>query len=496
MSPDNGLAQTVRLWSEGRPLAERMVLLILTTAAGTAVGYLLTTRLWLVALAAMVAVPGFLLLHRHPLIGIVIWMLAMPFLVDGAGGGLRRVFWLVHRALPVVTLLIVVVATRLGMRNRPLPRLGWAELAMAGYLVISALSIAYLSEVDRAAYILYDLVFIPMILYLLVRLLDPDLNDLKQFVPVVLFIVASQTIIGWLSWIAPQALPDAWLGRAGSRTTGSLQQYTVFGTTMVFAGVVLVHLYWNIRRGPVRMGALAASLLAALMLFMTFSRGSWLAGILVVLGLGLAYRGFLLRALVAGSVVVGLLIALGSFGTYLGYADQRLLSEGSAQSALSRLPVVIASVKMFRESPMTGVGYGNFEVFDRQYQEAILGLVVADRDTSSHNLYLTLLAEQGLPGLILYLAPAAYWGMLALRAARRLPRTGIWSRQLLVGLWLVLLSHVVVNNFSVMRVSFGLGMWWLTLALIAVVTTRALEDRGATETPMGDADRPAEHATP
>ncbi len=428
----------------------------------------------------MLAVPVFLLLHRRPLLVVVLWMLAMPFLVDGAGGGWRRVFWMVHRALPVVTLLIVVVATRLGIRSRRLPRLGWAEVAMAGYLAASLLSIAYLSEVDRAAFILYDRVFIPMILYLLLRLLDPDLDEMKPFVPVILFTVVSQATIGWLSWTAPQLLPDAWLGRIGQRTTGSLQSYAVFGTTMVFAGVVFVHLYWGVRRGALRVWAPAASLIAALMLFMTFSRGSWLAGILVVLGLSIVYRGFLPRAILACSLIFALFFTLGSFGDYLGHAERRLSSEGSAQSALSRLPVAIASVRMFQENPMTGVGYGNFEAFDRQYQEAIPGLVVPDRDTASHNLYLTLLAEQGLPGLILYMAPALYWAALARSAARRLPRKGVWSRQLLFGLWLVLLAHVLVNNFSVVRVSFGLGMWWLILAFIAVITTRALDGRGST----------------
>jgi hypothetical protein len=39
--------------------------------------------------------------------------------------------------------------------------------------------------------------------------------------------------------------------------------------------------------------------------------------------------------------------------------------------------------------------------------------------------------------------------------------------------WLAILSHVVVNNFSNMRVVFGLGIWWMTLAFIATILSGA-----------------------
>ena len=44
------------------------------------------------------------------------------------------------------------------------------------------------------------------------------------------------------------------------------------------------------------------------------------------------------------------------------------------------------------------------------------------------------------------------------------------SRRFLILLWLVIAAHIVVNNFSNMRSTFGLGMWWITLGLIAVLT--------------------------
>ena len=256
---------------------------------------------------------------------------------------------------------------------------------------------------------------------------------------------------------------------------------------MIFAGALLLHAAWHTSRThAVRIALFAGAAVAALMVFMTFSRASWIAGLAVLVGLTMLYRGLLSRMLIVVVPVAALVVSFGFADWGLDYADQRFLSPDSEESALSRLPVVYASVKMFEERPIWGFGYGNFDLFDRQYQEAIPGLVVPEKDHASHNLYLTLLAEQGLIGFLAYVGPALWWLLKARPAARRLPRSGIRSRQLLFVLWLGLLSHVVVNNFSNMRVTFGLGTWWLALGFIAVLTTDALRSNEAT-TPRQEA---------
>ena len=463
-----------------RRAAESYPLVGLTIGAATVIGaaataYLVAGGMWFIGVGLMLGVPFILLLHRYPLAGVMIWLLVMPFLVDDAGGGLRKLFWLVHRLLPVLVLVIVVVATRLGLRDRRLPRLGWPEVIMGVYLVVSLLSIGYLTQVDRAMFILYDTVFIPMALYLIVRLTEPDERDLKRFVPVLAFILMTQAMIGSLSWVAPGLLPGEWLDRVGTRTTGSVRSVSVFGTTMIFAGALFLHTAWYTRRtSPMRFVYFAGAAVAALMTFMTFSRASWIAGIVVFAGLAIIYRGLLGKVLLVVVPVALLLVAFGLANGEFDYASQRFLSSSSEESALSRLPVAVASARMFEERPMWGFGYGNFDLFDRQFQEAIPGLVVPEKDHASHNLYLNLLAEQGLIGFLAYVGAAVWWLLKARPAARRLPRDGVVSRQLLYVLWLGLLGHVIVNNFSNMRVTFGLGTWWLVLGFIAVLTTDAL----------------------
>ena len=458
-------------------LATRMVTLggvPVAILAAAATAYLGATGLWYLAVAVIASVPLAFVLHRYPLSVIMIWLLVMPFLVDDAGGTLRKIFWITHRALPVIALLVIVASSRLGFREKQLPRLGWPELAMAAYVVFTLLSIGYLSQSDRALYDLYDRVVIPMALYLVVRLEEPDERDLRRFVPVVLFVLLSQAAVGWLGWLAPQALPGDWLDRAGTRTTGSLREVSVYGTTMVFAGALVLHAGWHAHRRTRRVILFAAAILAGVMVFMTFSRASWLAGLVAFAAISYAYRGVLRRTLIVVVPLLALSIVLSGATQFVEYADRRFLSDASEESALSRLPVAYAALNMVQERPIWGFGFGNFDLFDRQYQEAIPGLVVPEKDHASHNLYLTVLAEQGVSGFFVFVAPMLFWLAMAIPAARRLPKEGIRSRQFLIGLWAIVASFVVVNNFSNMRVSFGLGLWWIALGLVAAVTTTAL----------------------
>jgi hypothetical protein len=61
------------------------------------------------------------------------------------------------------------------------------------------------------------------------------------------------------------------------------------------------------------------------------------------------------------------------------------------------------------------------------------------------------------------------WLALWLRARHRMPRE---ARRFVAGLWLIVASFYLVNNFSVMKSSFGLGLWWITLGLVGTTVGR------------------------
>ena len=448
-----------------------MILVGTALGLGLVSAYLIANGNWYLAVGLIFALPGFILLHNYPLVGLAIWLLITPFLMASEGRMFRQLYWVIHRSLPPIMLGIIVVSTMLGVRKRIVPKPGWFELAMVGYIVVTLFSVLMLNADPLAtAYQVYDRIIVPMLLYLIIRFLDPNEEDLRRLLPVLLFIALTQAFFGFVYIFARGALPASWLRTDGVRATGSLRAVSVYSTTLLFVGTLLLH---SILSGKVgsskRFLFIGAVFACAVAVFFSFSRASWLGGLAVMGGLFFLYPKVMFKvALIAMPLV---LILSGVFlADQLATADHRLNSD---QSALGRLPVVLASVEMFKVKPFFGWGYGNFDLYDRQFQGRVGDLVAPEKDHASHNLFLTVLTEQGLTGLALYLAPVIGLLALTIKKWRLLPAEGFWSRKLLGIFWLVIAAHVVVNNFSNMRIVFGLGMWWITLAFIAVIISSA-----------------------
>jgi O-antigen ligase len=449
---------------------------------GAAIAYLVASGLWYLALGLLLALPMLLLIVRHPLATITVWLLITPFVSVTDVPSVRQVFWLVHRGLPLAVLLVVVLGTISGVDRRRLPRLGWPELLMGGYVVATLLSIVLTSS-DRIAtfYLSYERIVVPMCLYLIVRLLQPGAEDLRRLSPVMLFVLLSQSVVGIVSWVAPGVLPSMWLAHVGERTDGTFGDPDVFGTTILLAGLFLLHVGLSTARRPRDVVApVLAFVWALLMTFLTFSRGNWLAGLIVVAGALYVYRRYARFVLVSLGVVFGLLLASGMLAGQLEFAQERLTSERSEESALVRLPVAVAAIRMFEEKPLAGWGYGNFDLHSRRFQSRLGDLVSPEKPHASHNLFLTIVAEQGIVGLLLFLGPMA---LLLARSRSSSPSMLTGERRLVASLWMGIAAYVLVNNFSVMKTPFGLGLWWLALGLVASIVHRyrqlTAEEHGA-----------------
>jgi O-antigen ligase len=453
---------------------QTMLLAAIVVLSGVAFGYLVAHDLWFVAIGLLGFVPCCIVLVRYPWSAVIVWVLVTPVAANTNGAAVRGVYWLVHRGLPVWALVVVVVGAASGRRPRQFPRLGLPELLMGGYLAATAISILYTApSVAGRMFVLYDRVFIPMCLYLLVRLLVPDQRDIARLLPAVVVTLVLQSIVGMTSWIAPSVLRHEWLGKVGQRTIGTLQSVDVFGVTMIFSALFILHVgLARSRTRTARVFTMVFFGLAILMVFMSFSRATWLAGALTLFGLAILFRQYLHRIVVVAAVLLVLLGITGVLNTQWQYAQQRFDSQQSEESALSRLPVFLAAVRMFEARPVTGFGYENFDRVDRPFQGRVGDLVYPEKNHASHNLFLTLLAEQGIIGILLYLGPLLVW--LARSVARRsgLPAEGLLGRRFVWMLWLALLAHIVVNNFSRMHLPFGLGMYWLTLGLVATLVGR------------------------
>ena len=421
---------------------------------------------WHFLIAAIFLVPAAMLLSRYPFVAILIWLLVFPFFVETPTSAERYIYWMLHRALIPATLGFVILTQRLGARRKEQPlRPGPAELAMVTFLILVLLNIFLFSpDTQLNIFHLYDHIFVPFCMYWLVRLTALREEDLKRLLWVALFTAVVQAIIGLLAWFSPETLPTQWLGRQGSRTTGTFGNPAVYSSTLIFLCLFLFQRAMHTASGKFRIVLLSVFTLGFFAVFFTFSRGSWLAGAVVLLGLMLLYPKVTLRLTLT---VAAIAFILGStlLAREVSWATRRLNAGNTAEG---RIVLFYTGLRMIEEKPLFGWGYGNYDSYDNQFKTAV-GDIIVRSDNTSHNTYLTIMAEMGLIAFLLYIFPLAYWLVHSVNAWRWLPQRGFWSKRLLIIFWLVIVAHVVVSNFmDMIRFhEFGTTIWWMTLALIA-----------------------------
>jgi O-antigen ligase len=440
--------------------------LLLGLGFGVLLAFLAYREDWHFLIAAIFIVPAAMLLSRYPFAAILIWILVFPFFVRTPAMGGRYIYWMLHRALIPVTLGFVVLTHRLGVRKKVEPlRPGLAELAMVVFLVLALLNIFLFSpDTEQNIYHLFDHIFIPFCAYWLVRLIAPKEADMKRLLWVAIFTVVVQVAIGLLGWYAPQALPGQWISRQGSRTTGTFGNPAVYSSTLIFFALLLFQQATQTGSGKIRAVLLSVFTLGFFGVFFTFSRGSWLAGVVVLLGLMLLYPKTTLR-LTLITAVLGIILGSSLLANEVSWARRRLDAEETAEG---RIILLNTGLKMVEEKPLFGWGYGNYDRYDNQFKTAV-GEIIVRSDSTSHNTYLTVMAEMGLIAFLFYVFPLVYWLVYSMKSWQWLPQRGFWSRRLLFILWLVIIAHIVVSNFmDMIRFNeFGTTMWWLTLGLIA-----------------------------
>lgn len=185
----------------------------------------------------------------------------------------------------------------------------------------------------------------------------------------------------------------------------------IFGRFLVVVIVLLVAwICWQKRNKQVFLGAFAVAILFGGLLI-TLSQSSFvalLAGLAVIAALRWSVRW-----------TVGLVVAALLIGAVAAAAGSGALSGGrTAERATSgRAALVTGGGKLFVERPVQGWGAGSFA---RQYRRTN-DVSFESAASASHTIPVTVAAEQGVIGLIAYLALLALAFVRALRGARSAP---------------------------------------------------------------------------
>ena len=423
-----------------------------------------------VVAVALAMTPFALLLMNYPFAAVLVWVLIMPFFVHGGVEAAAAANWILHRALLPGLLLTVVIYHLLGIRRSSF-RLHLYDLAIVAFLGIGVVNVFAMSpNPERIIAAYFDKIVVPIALFWYVRSIGLRPDDLRRLLVVGVITILVQSVIGLVSWLEPSLLPAAWLVRAGDRTAGTFGGPAPFTITLMLFALLSIHFAAQAAsraRTAFLLGVVAVAFAGVLF---SLSRGSWLGAAAGTAGLVFLYPRVIAPVAMAGVAVIGLL-AIGPLQEQVATAAVRLETQSTIDD---RVVTNDASIRMIGDRPLDGFGFQNFERFDERYKQRV-GDIPLKIGGSSHNTYLNMAVEMGLPALVLYFAPVLALLAGSMRLRRWLPSRGAISWPLVVVLWLALLDQFLVSNFLEMIHAYvwGTSVWWLTLGLIAVVLDQA-----------------------
>lgn len=142
--------------------------------------------------------------------------------------------------------------------------------------------------------------------------------------------------------------------------------------------------------------------------------------------------------------------------------NEQLTSENFA--AMERAAHWLAAIKMWQESPLLGVGPGNYaEAYPQTVHKHNRLRRWKDPLGHAHNVYLNVLAEGGAFGLLLYLG---VWGSVLAWVVSKIRSPVGYYRALsvgIIGIMIHLHVHNIFDNLFVQGIYLHIGLWLTTL---------------------------------
>jgi len=407
----------------------------------------------LIGLALLAALAH--LIRRKPWLTPVLTMVALAFRIPiKAGGGTSNLLVPLYVVIAAAALSWIVPALRAsragGGRNahtdrpnrrpdvgeRPSrPRRHLAEQLLAAYVVLYALQALY--STDFVGALQNEVFFYVPFAVLLALLRDVDWD--RRLLVRCLAVTAAMAVIFACIGFGEELSGTLWL-KSNVAAANQLHEYfqvnsvffdpNIFGRYLALTMVLMVTVLLYDKR--TRMQLVAIGTLAFLwgcMIF-TLSRSS-LAALALGMAVLAAFRWHArVRLIVVGMVVV-VIAGAAVVATHPGTFG---LNQGANGATGGRAGLISGGVHLFRDKPLAGWGSGSFSTeYRRHFPKS------ARNVSDSHNIPVTIAAEQGVIGLAFYIALLVSALALLLRDARGDPfRIGIAAT------FLALLLHTML----------------------------------------------------
>jgi len=402
------------LWSmlAGGLLGRVLLIVVVSVLAYVFSSMLGVPGLIVLSAILLAAIVGVMLAHRFPVGIFVFWLVSMSGLHTL---GMLRMPGIPDFSFPRLLMIALLILLPLGViYGRPLikPPLG-PDLFIVTYTVYVFINMMIIGDPHRF-HTWMQSVFSPLLAYLFAKQVIQKDSHIRALL--LSFVLIS--IYFWItsfgehfeieSMVWPRVILDrdfgnSWMGRS----RGPFVQPAVFG--QIIGMYIIVHLYFLTRKINYvwKILIVVNVCLSSLGLYYTYTRGGWLAtiaGLAVLFVLRPRFRKMLFAFALVG-------IVFGATGLMTASNDEFLSERMENTNTIeNRLGFLAAATRMIGDSPIYGVGYFKFTALRHLYNQGtyipFYGFVKkgAGAEVSIHDIYIGRAAEEGMLGLILFLA--------------------------------------------------------------------------------------------
>lgn len=454
------------------------IVLILGLLAALGVAWFLPP-LW--AILAIGVIGGAAAILAHPLVGVGMLLLTVPF------GSLRTISLPDNVDITVNEPLVALIGLSwlAGMlagrwRAPAMPALAIPIAIVLVPMFLSALAaeslLLSLKEISKWAEL--------FLVYLVTATTVRSRRVLMALVGILLMAALAEVGIGLLQVAFRTGPPHFLAGGILMRAHGTFEQPNPYGGYLAL--VLPLALALAAPRPGLRLVGFGVSMALALGILLSLSRGAWLGALAAVSvvwllesqrnrlrAIALAYGGLTvtLIALILGMVPAAILARVTDLFVYGSRLVQELRAGPNPDNwaILERVSQWYAGWQMFANNPFLGVGIGNYPKAYETY--ALPGWPTGVGH--AHNYYLNLAAEGGLLTFVAFLFFLGLAWRLALRTWRRAPDS--WGRLLSLGLMGSLAAfsaHSLVDSLFVHSIGILLGILFGMLSALGSAAVR------------------------
>lgn len=402
----------------------------------------------------------------------------------------------IPRLFIVVLVVLMVMMLMLGrIRLNLAGSVGVSVFCLALYFVLSAAISGF--ETHSPVKVHYRLIggyLFPFTIFLLVLNGVQKEVQIRRIAGFFLLISIYLTFTGWMErfeiWalVIPKFIADPTVGIHFGRVRGPFVQSAAMGLSLTFcyfSNLVLARQTSAITRWLIY----GLNVLMLPIIFWTKTRSVWL-GFLLSLLVWFAYsKKRTIRVVWVAFLIAGAsFVAMANLEGFLS-EDREKGGVTDVEPILVRLGLAQITWNMFEVRPVLGVGFGHFRDYAPQFAGDPSSPYYAFATTAmEHNNLLSILAETGLVGLVLYLVTLVLIVRMSFSLYRKLPPTapGIINRDLIVLFWILTIAYMVDGFFretsdNPFANSLFFGLSGVIVALNVMLSPQPLARRAVTE---------------